>query len=233
MKNRYLCRTLVVLAAMTALSAAGQAPRAGNDAARRDKNYYDPAAAAIVRSVELNHLDRAISEIQEKRWPSARADLEFILNYVANHPQALALLVEVCLKMNEADCPQPYFEKALRLFPETASTYSVYGAYLHRLGQVPKAIESYKRALFINPQSGQTHYNLGLAYFDTKEYDRANEEARRAYEMGIKLPGLRDKLIRAKQWNPGTGEKASATDASGEAKGSRNTKDAPSNAQSR
>jgi tetratricopeptide (TPR) repeat protein len=228
--NRYLRRSLIAFVAFAAVSAAAQAPRAGTDAARRDKNYYDPAAAPIVRSVELNHLDRAINLMQERRWQPARADLEFMLRYVANHPQALALLSDVCFKLKEPDCAQLYFDNALRLYPETASTHSVYGTYLHRLGKVPQAIESYKRALLINPKSAQTHYNLGLAYVDIKDYQRANEEAQRAYAMGAELPGLRDKLIRAKQWNPSAAGSTAAHDPSGASKGTRSTMDAPGSA---
>jgi tetratricopeptide (TPR) repeat protein len=231
MSNLFIWRSMIACAAFAALSAVAQAPRVVDpDAGRRDKNYYDPAAAPIVRSVELNHLGRAINQMHEKRWPGARADLEFILRYVANHPQALSLLSEVCFKVKEPDCAQPFFDNALRLYPETASTHAAYGAYLHRLGNVPQAIEAYKRALALNPKSTQTHYNLGLAYFDTKDYQRANEEAQRAYAMGAELPGLRDKLIRAKQWNPSAAGSAAASDPSGATKGTRSTVDAPGSA---
>jgi tetratricopeptide (TPR) repeat protein len=44
------------------------------------------------------------------------------------------------------------------------------------------------------------HYNLGLAYFELKDYDQALEHAKRAYALGHPLPGLRDKLKRAGKW---------------------------------
>ena len=43
-------------------------------------------------------------------------------------------------------------------------------------------------------------YNLGLAYLDVKQYDEALSHAHRAYEMGVTLPGLRNRLKAAGQW---------------------------------
>jgi tetratricopeptide (TPR) repeat protein len=45
--------------------------------------------------------------------------------------------------------------------------------------------------------SAELHYALGLSYANTKEYEKAVEHARRAYELGYPLPGLRNKLERA------------------------------------
>jgi tetratricopeptide (TPR) repeat protein len=44
------------------------------------------------------------------------------------------------------------------------------------------------------------NYNLGLAYFDLGDYDKALEQAKTAYSLGFPLPGLRDKLKRANKW---------------------------------
>jgi tetratricopeptide (TPR) repeat protein len=76
------------------------------------------------------------------------------------------------------------------------------GIYLARTKRYPEAIKSYEHALEIAPDSVNAHYNLGLAYIETKQYQLANEHAQRAYELGASLPGLRDKLKRIGQWNP-------------------------------
>jgi tetratricopeptide (TPR) repeat protein len=59
-----------------------------------------------------------------------------------------------------------------------------------------------EKALTLDPNSINAHYNLGLTYFETKQFELANEHAQRAYQLGASPPGLRDKLVRAKQWRP-------------------------------
>ncbi len=59
--------------------------------------------------------------------------------------------------------------------------------------QVSKAEELAKD----NPQ---LHYNVGLLYFELKEYDKSMANAKIAYEQGFNLPGLKDKLTRAGKW---------------------------------
>ena len=64
------------------------------------------------------------------------------------------------------------------------------------------AIAQYKKALEINPNSVLGHYNLGLAFVDTKDYVEANLHAQRAYQGGMTLPGLRRQLEAANAWKP-------------------------------
>ena len=45
--------------------------------------------------------------------------------------------------------------------------------------------------------SPEIHYFLGLAYLNLKDLDLASEHARRAYDLGYPLPGLRNKLAAA------------------------------------
>lgn len=45
--------------------------------------------------------------------------------------------------------------------------------------------------------SAEIHYTLGLVLFDMKQYEAAAEHARRAYDLGYPLPGLRRKLATA------------------------------------
>jgi tetratricopeptide (TPR) repeat protein len=46
-------------------------------------------------------------------------------------------------------------------------------------------------------KSAVIHYLLGLVLVDLKDFPAAQEHARRAYELGYPLPGLRDRLARA------------------------------------
>ena len=46
----------------------------------------------------------------------------------------------------------------------------------------------------------QLHYNVGLLYFELKDYEKSMANARIAYEQGFNLPGLKNKLTKAGKW---------------------------------
>ena len=52
--------------------------------------------------------------------------------------------------------------------------------------------------------NGIAQYNLGLAYFDLKDYARANDYASKAYRNGFppNIVGLREKLKKVGKWEP-------------------------------
>ena len=47
------------------------------------------------------------------------------------------------------------------------------------------------------------NYNIGLLLHDIKEYDKSLAHARKAYELGFELPGLRNKLKGSGHWRDG------------------------------
>jgi tetratricopeptide (TPR) repeat protein len=52
----------------------------------------------------------------------------------------------------------------------------------------------------LGEDTANMHYNIGLAYFELRDYDKALAHAKKAYEQGFTLPGLRDKLTQAGKW---------------------------------
>ena len=47
--------------------------------------------------------------------------------------------------------------------------------------------------------SGNFNYNLGLAYFQAQEYDKARLQAYKARELGYELDGLKNLLTQGRQ----------------------------------
>ena len=45
-----------------------------------------------------------------------------------------------------------------------------------------------------------TTYNVGLLYFDLKDYARARQYAKKAMDMGLAKPELQEMLQKAGQW---------------------------------
>jgi tetratricopeptide (TPR) repeat protein len=176
--------------------------------AQAPTDYYitksDPAAANLLDRVEKYHLGPGIQNVRAHQYQYAYGELDFILRYIPNHPQALMLMSEVCVKWKQpARCnADAYLEKALQVNPGAADTYTIQGIYLQNTGRIEQAIESYKKALERNPSSVNAHYNLGLAYAGKKDFVKANEHAQQAYDLGMTLPGLRNALTKAGAWKP-------------------------------
>ena len=130
-------------------------------------------------------------------------ECNFILNIFPNHPQALRLVTQACLAFKSSICRlDEVFTRAVEINPKIPGTYLIQGVYQYRARQYEKAIESFKGAVAIDSDLADAHYDLGLTYVQTKQYDLANDHAQRAYALGYPLPGLRDKLMRAGKWKP-------------------------------
>jgi tetratricopeptide (TPR) repeat protein len=175
-----------------------------------NKDYFhaneDHDTAQALRNVEQYHLGPGVAKMKAGQYSFAHEDFAFMLGYFPNHPQALALMSELCdLKWKDFRkdflCEmEPRFAMAIAINPNASQTFLVYGLHLQRVNRLPQAIESYKKSIALYPESANAHYNLGLAYFDTKQFDLANRHANLSYALGMRLPGLRDKLTRAGQW---------------------------------
>jgi tetratricopeptide (TPR) repeat protein len=193
---------LVIFVLITCLGLPGTAP--AQDSVARD--YYlagsEREAVQALKNMHRLHYEPALKALQARKYQYALGDLEFMLKYFPNHPQALDKIGEVALGLKRPDIAQRRFEAALERYPQHDETYVVYGTFLHRLGRVDLAIAQYQRALEINPNSVYGNYNLGLAYVDRKEYAQANVHAQKAYELGVTFPGLRKRLQAAGAWKP-------------------------------
>jgi tetratricopeptide (TPR) repeat protein len=194
---------LMTAIALGVTTAAATTPAAAVEA---NRDYYTARATRegteTLKNVEAFHLGVATDEMKARRFDRAWSDLEFILRYFPNHPQALAMLAEVCdVKWKDPRCDTDrWFQKAIDKNPQAFQTWVVYGIHLQYVNRIPAAIDSYKKAIELNPSSANAHYNLGLAYFDSQQFELANRQAQLAAVLGMSLPGLRDKLTRTGKW---------------------------------
>lgn len=156
--------------------------------------------------VESHHFNPDVERLVKGQTDEIGADIDFVLERMPNHPRALAAMVRLSTKQGTnrpkgakqtVDC---YFERALGFQPDDSTVNTLAGAYLLGRGNVNGAIGQLKAAIALAPDDGIAHYNLGLAYFEKKDYDLALAEAKRARELGIELPGLQNKLQRAGKW---------------------------------
>lgn len=169
----------------------------------RQHDYYSPSSEVrhAVKTVEYHHWDKVKTALATKRYGTANAELDFILRYSPNHPLALLELSKLAITVGEPHGAIPYLEHAVKFAPQYDSTYVVYGIHLYRTGQYQEAIRKFRKALTINPQSPEAHYDIGLTYLAIKDYQRAKAHAKEAYNLGYPLSGLKRKLRKLNQWD--------------------------------
>jgi tetratricopeptide (TPR) repeat protein len=169
-------------------------------------DYSNPQhRAELLPIVEGAHFDQNVRNLKgavyrnkgDERVPG---DIDYTLRAFPNHHVALdAMGRYFLLHRNESltvgrYTPECWFERAMRFKPDDGVVRVVYGIFLYRQGKLQPALEMYKQALELAPESAEAHYNIGLLYLDLGQLDLATSHASRAYELGFPLPGLRRKL---------------------------------------
>jgi len=206
MRNAFCLMLIGALAATSvrtvhASDACGPAPRleSGGD-------YANPDDRQNLIVVERYHFTPNVERLVRGESGSLGADLDYTLQHFPNHVRALASMARLGLR-DKTEKPQGakfsiacYFDRAIRFRPDDAQVRSAFGGYLLALGQDDHALEQLQEAVRMAPDSAVTHYNLGLLYFKRHDYAHAREAAQQAYRLGFPLPGLKDKLQAAGQW---------------------------------
>lgn len=143
-------------------------------------------------------------------------DIGYTLRVFPNHPRALLALSRLATREKAAiprnakysiDC---YFERATRFRPDDGEVYLIYGVHTLTAGDARKAVELLEKAQTLIGDSANVQYNLGLAYFQQKDFDKALLHAHRAYALGFPLPGLRNMLQKAGKWQAPQGSTTSS-----------------------
>jgi tetratricopeptide (TPR) repeat protein len=200
---------VALLLAVAACAALPLHAQTGTYAEPGNYDYYASGGTELLRNVERYHVGPGEQKLRSRQYQYAYGDFTFILHYFPNHPQALMLIAQTCDRWKSPHCDlAETFEKAIAVNPTAPGTWVVQGIVQSRAKQWPAAIASLKRAVELDPRSLNGHYNLGLAYLETGQFELANQHAQRAYALGAPVPGLRDRLKRAGHWRPADPETA-------------------------
>ena len=171
-------------------------------------DYRSSDAHARMRraQVEGNHFNLDVRTLKRGQTGSLGSDIDFLLRYVPNHREALKAISDLASR-SKAEQPDGagktvtcYFEYAKAFAPDDQTVRILYGVYLLKNGGTQRGLTELEEAVRLRPEDMNAQYNLGLAYADMKEYDKAIEHAKAAYALGHPLPGLRDRLKRAGKW---------------------------------
>ena len=170
-------------------------------------DYRNPGTRDKVAGVESHHFSKDTELLRKgTTGDTPGADLTYLLNKVPNHPRAMLAFMNYAEKV-KADKPfdahfglQCAFFRARTFVPDDPAVWVLHAMYLNKLGRLDDAISEMSEASRLAPSNGNIHYNLGLLYFAKKDYDNARNQAKRAYDLGFPLPGLKEKLVKAGEW---------------------------------
>lgn len=197
----------VVAALAVSLSAGAQAANYCGEL----KNHYGPFDYRLRGQVNLEIVEEAHFTAEVEAGISGSTgylggDLDYTLRAIPNHARALATIAKVGLRDKTVKVPHTrwpvecYFDRAIRFAPDDGAVRATYGSYLFALGKTDEALSMLKVATELSPDDAVIHYNTGLAYLKKKDYANARRHAKAAYDKGFPLPGLKNKLVEAGQW---------------------------------
>ena len=174
--------------------------------------------------VEGAHFTQDVEALRRGTTGSLGADIDYTLRASPNHHRALIAMGNLARKLNIEQPPGAkytlacYFDRAIRFAGNDGVVRLIYGTHLSRAGKKTEALQQLELALSLDPNSANIHYNLGLLYFDLKDYPKARHNAQRAYELGFALPGLKRMLEGVGQWEPSAGPTGRQGTAAGDAR---------------
>lgn len=174
-----------------------------------------PVVKKGVQDLNRYHTQLAADELRQGSLHlSVIQNLDFSLRHSPNHHWALQLLIQYDRaggKFGSYPPPECAFLWARQHAPDDYTVWFLGGYYYWSRKQYKNAEYWYQRALMLEPNLADGHYNLGLLYIDMAEYDKALKHAHSAYALGYPLPGLKQKLQRLGKWREPEPDKTSAT----------------------
>jgi tetratricopeptide (TPR) repeat protein len=153
-----------------------------------DRDYFtaslDSENARDLDLIDKAHTDAILYWLRIGRIDGAMNDLKFTLDRFPNHPRALLLTEAVAGVTGVPTLPLPYYERALKIYPQYALTHSQYGKYLAEIGKVDKGIEELQQAIKISPELAVAHAWLAEAYKKAGKAELSRKSVEQARSLG-------------------------------------------------
>ena len=154
--------------------------------------HFPPEVEALIRG-------------DSQRHPGG--DIDYTLRAIPNYHRALLAMMRLG-EREKTDKPRDvrytvecWFQRAIAFRPDDALVRMLYSTYLNRKSRTPEATSQLEIATGYAKDNAFTHYNIGLHYFDLKNYDRALLQAHKAMALGFLQVELRDQLKRVGKWS--------------------------------
>ena len=144
-----------------------------------------------------------VTQFRQGKLTAAQLALEKAIAADPNDAFTLTTLGAVMIEQNRIEDSLAYLERASEVVPDDPVTLNYLGVAASQLGQFGKAEQSLRRAITVNPEYAEAHFNLAVIYATAKPPSLAL--AKRHYEKALALgsgPDARlDSLLRD---NPGS-----------------------------
>lgn len=133
-------------------------------------------------------------------------DIDYTLRAIPNHPRALIAMMRLGVKEKTQQpsgsryTVECWFDRAIRFRPKDRIVRIIYSTYLKDNGRVADATKQLEVATLLAEDNAFSHYNIGLHYFDLKNYDKALERAHTAMALGFPKTVLKDQLSSVGKW---------------------------------
>jgi tetratricopeptide (TPR) repeat protein len=165
-------------------------------------DYADPQHRPHLPIVEGRHFTRRIETLKSG---NAMADIDYTLRAFPNHHRALYAMAQYFLQNTYSTSgkyytPDCYFDRAMRFRANDPLVRMVYGIYLQRKGELKDALGRYNEAFTKIPDLVELNYNMGLLYIELGNNKKALFHARKVYNKGYPLDGLKNMLKRKGLW---------------------------------
>ena len=174
-------------------------------------NHYGPfdyrTQQDKLKIVEGAHFTPEVEALIRGSTASAPGgDIAYTLHTSPNHHRALIAIVRLSEKMKT---PQPqglrrpvecYFDRAIRFAPDDTVVRILYARFLSRHRNINESMRQLKVAEVHARDNPFSHYNIGLAYFDLEQFDKALVQAHKAAAMGFEKRELADRLKSVNAW---------------------------------
>lgn len=166
-------------------------------------HHFTPPVEALIRGQE----------------GSLGGDIDYTLRAFPNHARALVAMVNLGVKEKTMQprganyTVECYFERAIRFASDDAVVRMIYVTFLTTHARAQEAKAQLGAVETLAGDNPFTYYNLGLLYFELKDYDKALAHAHTALQMGVKQTGLQDKLTQVGRWREPAPEAAASTPA--------------------
>jgi tetratricopeptide (TPR) repeat protein len=134
-----------------------------------------------------------VSQFRQGKLTAAQLALEKALAVNPNDAFSLTTLGAVMIEQNRIEDAIAYLERANGSQADDAITLNYLGVASSQLGQFGKAEQSLRRAITVNPEYAEAHFNLAVIYATAKPPSIAL--AKRHYEKALELGSTPDKRL--------------------------------------
>ena len=152
------------------------------------KNNFTEAAAALERYTELQpddaeaHTSLGITYGQLGQPDRAEAEYQKAIG-IDGHPEAAFGLAKLYYDQNKLEPALETIRTAIEKNPRSAPYYNLQGVILNQMGKYTEALPSFQTALQHAPNDVYLIVNLGIAYINNKQPDKARALLERALPL--------------------------------------------------